>query len=85
MLEQPDIAAKYGSLPDGDFFFHSYINLGEDGKMVVFLNMKTLRKAEKNENIGADGTFFVCPKLFKQLYMVHFLYKEKVMFCFILS
>lgn len=78
LLDLDENAIRYGSLPDGDSFYHSYVNLAGDGEMLVFVNIKTLRKAEKNENIAADGTFFIAPTLFKQVYMIHFLYKEKV-------
>jgi hypothetical protein len=78
ITSNPEIFSKYGSFTDQEPFYYRYVELNEKEKMVIFINMKTVRKADKYEKISADGTFYIKPKIFSQLYMLHFLYKERV-------
>lgn len=47
------------------------INEGEDDRIMAFCTYDNLRYLCDAETIFCDGTFYVCPKIFYQLYTIH--------------
>ena len=58
------------------------VNDGDDDKIVVFGTLEFLKMACDADTIFMDGTFYISPNIFSQLYTLHGLYKGQVV-CFL--
>lgn len=67
---------SWETLKDGRQFL--IINDGFDDKILVFTTVENVRLVSDSPHLFMDGTFFSCPVLFCQLYIIHCLFNNKI-------